>query len=100
MEPLEASWLIRAYVVLHNLCLDWGLHAVKSKDCYDPEIEPKIQQEAAKRFLRALRQNCNQSVLEVCRRKRDRADCLAGLRGRNTANTLANQPAGEHPNIL
>ena len=83
MEPLEVSWLIRACVVLHNLCLDWGLQAVKPKDCYDPEIELEIQQEAAKRFLRALQQNRDRSVLEVRHRKRDMADYLAGLRRRN-----------------
>ena len=68
MEPLEASWLVRACVVLHNMCIDWGLQALKPEDSYDPEIELDIQQEAAKRFLRSLKQNRDRSVLEVRRR--------------------------------
>ena len=65
MEPLEASWLVRACVVLHNMCIDWGLQALKPEDSYDPEIELDVQQEAAKRFLRSLKQNRDRSVLEV-----------------------------------
>ena len=67
MEPLEASWLVRACVVLHNMCIDWGLQALKPEDSYDPEIELDIQQEAAKRPSR----------------KRDREEYLAGVRRRN-----------------
>ena len=83
MEPLEASWLVRACVVLHNMCIDWGLQALKPEDSYDPEIELDIQQEAAKRFLRSLKQNRDRSVLEVRRRKRDREEYLAGVCRRN-----------------
>ena len=72
MEPLEASWLVRACVVLHNMCIDWGLQALKPEDSYDPEIELDIQQEAAKRFLWSLKQNRDRSVLEVRRRKQDK----------------------------
>ena len=83
MEPLEASWLVRACVVLHNMCIDWELQALKPEDSYDPEIELDIQQEAAKWFLRSLKQNRDRSVLEVRRRKRDREEYLAGVRLRN-----------------
>ena len=61
----------------------WGLQALKPEDSYDPEIELDIQQEAAKRFLRSLKQNRDRSVLEVRRRKRDREEYLAGVRRRN-----------------
>ena len=72
MEPLEAPWLVRACVVLHNMCIDWGLQALKPEDSYDPEIEQDIQEEAAKQFLRFLKQNRYRSVVKVCGRKRDR----------------------------
>ena len=83
MEPLEASWLIRACVVLHNMCIDWGLQALKPEDSYDPEIKLDIQQEVAKQFLRSLKQNRDRSVVEVRSRKRDREEYLAGVRRRN-----------------
>ena len=79
MEPLEASWLVWACVVLHN----WGLQALKPEDSFDPEIEQEIHQETAKQFLRLLKQNRDRSVLEVHRRKRDREEYLTGVRRRN-----------------
>ena len=65
MEPLEGLCPIGACVVLHNMCIDWGLQALKQENSYDPEIELDIQQEAAK-------QNRDRSVVEVRGRKRDR----------------------------
>ena len=83
LESLEASWLIQACVVLHNMCIEWGLQALKPKDSHDPEIELKIQQEVVKQFLRSLPQNRDRSVVEVRHRKRDREEYLAGVRPRN-----------------
>ena len=69
--------------------MDWGLQAVKPEDSYDPEIELDIKQEAAKRFLRSLKQNRDRSVLELRRRKQDREQYLAGVRQRMTSSTIS-----------
>ena len=97
MEPLEASWLIRACVVLYNMCIDWGLQALKPEDSYDPEIELEIQQKSKRflRFLRSLKQNRDRSVLEVRRRKRDQEQYLTGVRRRN--DIFHNQFGGPQP---
>ena len=98
MEPLEASWLVRACVVLHNMCIDWGLQALKPEDSYDPEIELDIQQVAAKRLLRSLKENRDRSVLEVRHRKWNREEYLAEVGRRNNIfhnNFGGPQPQGE-----
>ena len=67
MDPLEASWLIRACAVLHNMCIDWGMLSLKPWDAHNPEIELRIQTEAANRFLRALRAARNRNGPRVKR---------------------------------
>lgn len=52
MTPLKASWLIKACVVLHNRCLDWGLRKLKRGQNRDPEYEMNIQVRAHMRFTR------------------------------------------------
>ena len=83
MDPLEASWLIRACAVLHNMCIDWGMQSLKPRDAHDPEIELKIQTEATNRFLRALRAARNRNGPHVKHLQRKRDDYIAGLNKRN-----------------
>ena len=53
MDPLQASWLVKACCVLHNRCLDWGLHKLKPGQNCDPTMEVDILVEAAGRFQEA-----------------------------------------------
>lgn len=50
MEPLQASWLVKACCILHNRCLDWGLRKIPPGQHIDPEHEAGIQKEAQQRF--------------------------------------------------
>ena len=52
MTPLNASWLVKACVVLHNRCLDWGLRKLRRSQNRDPEHEMNIQVRAHMRFTR------------------------------------------------
>ena len=85
MDPLEASWLIRACAVLHNMCIDWGMQSLKPRDAHDPEIELQIQTEAANRFLRVLRAARNRNGPRVKRLQRKRDDNIDGLNRRPTS---------------
>ena len=50
MPPLEASCLVKACCVLHNRCLDWGLHRIRPGMNKDPQYENNIQALACQRF--------------------------------------------------
>ena len=50
MTPLHASWLVKACIVLHNRCIDWGLRKLKRGQNRDPEREMDIQVRAHMRF--------------------------------------------------
>ena len=50
MMPLHDSWLVKACIVLHNRCLDWGLRKLKRGQNYNPEHEMNIQVRAQMRF--------------------------------------------------
>ena len=50
MDPLQASWLVKACCVLHNRCLDWGLRKLKPGENRDPTMEADILVQAAERF--------------------------------------------------
>ena len=39
MDPLQASWLVKACCVLHNRCLDWGIRKLKPGENRDPTME-------------------------------------------------------------
>ena len=81
MDPLEASWLIRACAVLHNMCIVVGMQSLKPRDAHDPEIEIKIMTEAANRFLRALRAAGNRNGPRVKRLQRKMTTLLASTEG-------------------
>ena len=50
MTPLHASWLVKACIVLHNRCIDWGLRKLKRGQNRDLEHEMDIQVRAHMRF--------------------------------------------------
>ena len=50
MDPLQASWLLKACYVLHNHFLDWGLRKLKPSQNRDPTMEADILVEATERF--------------------------------------------------
>ena len=50
MDPLQASWLVKACCVLHNRCLDWGIRKLKPGENRDPTMEADILVQAAERF--------------------------------------------------
>ena len=50
MDPLQASWLVKACCVLHNRCLDWGIRKLKPSENRDPTMEADILVQAAERF--------------------------------------------------
>ena len=56
MTPLNASWLVKACVVLHNRCIDWGLRKLRRGHNRDPEHEMNIQVRAHMRFTRYNRE--------------------------------------------
>ena len=43
MTLLHASWLVKACVVLHNSCIDWGLRKLKRGQNHDSDHEMNIQ---------------------------------------------------------
>ena len=50
MTPLHASLLVKACIVLHNRCIDWGLRKPNRGQNRDPEHEINIQVRAHMRF--------------------------------------------------
>ena len=52
MDPLQASWLVKACCVLHR-CLDWGLRRLKPGKNRDPTMEADIHVKAAERYQEA-----------------------------------------------
>ena len=38
MDPLQASWLVKACCVLHNRCFEWGLHKLMPGQNQDPTL--------------------------------------------------------------
>ena len=55
MAPLQASWLVTACSVLHNLCLDWGVSELSPSNNADPDKEADIRLRSYARMLRARR---------------------------------------------
>ena len=53
MEPLEASYLVVACCVLHNMCIEWGVSELSPMNNEDPDLEVKIQLNALSSFLEA-----------------------------------------------
>ena len=50
MTPLHASWLVKACIILHNRCIDWGLRKLKRGQNCNPEHEMNIQVRAHMHF--------------------------------------------------
>ena len=50
LPPLQASWIVKACCVLHNMCLDWGLRKLRPGQNKDPDHELDIRIEAQKLF--------------------------------------------------
>ena len=78
MDPLEASYLVVACCVLHNMCIEWGVSELSPMNNADPDLEVQIQIDALSSFLEARKDILQNRVPKKHRVPKDKSNHVKG----------------------
>ena len=83
MDPLEASHLIVACCVLHNMCIEWGISELSPMNNEDPDLEKRIQLDALSSFVESRRYILHNKIPKQQRVPLNKSNYLRGSYRRN-----------------